>query len=143
MVVDADARKDEVAHLNMHAANGGDSRMFKVPEDPRVTRVGRVLRRYSLDEFPQLFNVMTGEMSLVGARPLIAQEDQFVEDWARRRLDLKPGMTGLWQVLGASDIPFEEMTKLDYLYVTSWSLWRDIQLVLKTIPSLLRERNAH
>jgi exopolysaccharide biosynthesis polyprenyl glycosylphosphotransferase len=143
MVVDADARKDEVAHLNMHARNGGDARMFKVPDDPRVTRVGRFLRRYSLDELPQLLNVMSGEMSLVGARPLIAQEDQYVEAWARRRLDLKPGMTGLWQVLGASDIPFEEMTKLDYLYVTSWSLWGDIQLVLKTIPSLLRKRHAH
>jgi exopolysaccharide biosynthesis polyprenyl glycosylphosphotransferase len=143
MVMDADERKDEVAHLNMHEQNGGDPRMFKVPDDPRVTRIGRVLRRYSIDELPQLLNVLTGEMSLVGARPLIAQEDQFVEDWARRRLDLKPGMTGLWQVLGASDIPFEEMTKLDYLYVTSWSLWRDMQLVLKTMPSLLRQRHAH
>ena len=143
MVVDADERKGEVAHLNMHAQEGGDPRMFKVPDDPRITRIGRFLRRYSLDELPQLLNVLSGEMSLVGARPLIAQEDKYIEDWARCRLDLKPGMTGLWQVLGASEIPFEEMTKLDYLYVTSWSLWGDMKLVLKTVPSLLRQRSAH
>jgi lipopolysaccharide/colanic/teichoic acid biosynthesis glycosyltransferase len=82
-------------------------------------------------------------MSLVGPRPFVVHESSQITGWASRRLDITPGITGLWQVLGASDIPFEEMTKLDYLYVTSWSLWRDIQLVLKTIPSLLRERNAH
>lgn len=141
MVVDADARKDEVAHLNMHESD--DPRMFKIPDDPRVTRVGRFLRRYSLDEFPQLFNVIGGQMSLVGPRPLIGEEDQYVAEWARRRLDLKPGMTGLWQVLGASDIPFDEMTKLDYLYVTNWTPWGDMKLVLKTIPSMLRKRKAY
>jgi lipopolysaccharide/colanic/teichoic acid biosynthesis glycosyltransferase len=125
----------------MHQSD--DPRMFKIPDDPRVTRVGRFLRRFSLDEFPQLFNVIGGQMSLVGPRPLIAQEDQYVMEWARRRLDLKPGMTGLWQVLGASDIPFDEMTKLDYLYVTNWTPWGDMKLVLKTIPSLLRKRRAY
>ena len=141
MVEDAEAQKHKVAHLNMH--NGADSRMFKVPDDPRVTRVGRVLRRWRIDELPQLFNVVRGRMSLVGPRPLILEEDQHVEDWARRRLDLKPGMTGLWQVLGASDIPFDEMTKLDYLYVTNWSLREDIRLIMLTLPALTRARAAY
>lgn len=138
MVVDADDLKDDVRHLSIHARPGGDSRMFKIPDDPRVTRIGRVLRRLSIDELPQLFNVFIGEMSLVGPRPLILEEDRYVEDWARRRLDLKPGITGLWQVLGRSDIPFEEMTRLDYLYVTSWSLWQDLRLIFRTFPALLR-----
>jgi lipopolysaccharide/colanic/teichoic acid biosynthesis glycosyltransferase len=121
----------------------GDSRMFKVPQDPRVTRVGAFLRRSRIDELPQLINVLRGEMSLVGPRPLILDEDRFVERWARRRLSLRPGITGLWQVLGASDIPFDEMTKLDYLYVTNWSLREDIRLILRTIPSLARGRAAY
>jgi exopolysaccharide biosynthesis polyprenyl glycosylphosphotransferase len=141
MVVDADSRKDEVAHLNMHRED--DPRMFKVPEDPRVTRVGGFLRRSRIDELPQLINVLRGEMSLVGPRPLILDEDRYVERWARRRLSLRPGITGLWQVLGASDIPFEEMTKLDYLYVTNWSLGEDVRLILRTIPSLTRGRAAY
>jgi exopolysaccharide biosynthesis polyprenyl glycosylphosphotransferase len=141
MVVDADSRKDEVAHLNMH--RDADPRMFKVPSDPRVTRVGGFLRRSRIDELPQLINVLSGEMSLVGPRPLILDEDRYVERWARRRLSLRPGITGLWQVLGASDIPFEEMTKLDYLYVTNWSLQEDVRLILRTIPSLARGRAAY
>jgi lipopolysaccharide/colanic/teichoic acid biosynthesis glycosyltransferase len=138
MSVDAEARKGDVAHLNKHLGN--DPRMFKIPGDPRVTRVGRVLRRYSLDELPQLVNVFRGDMSLVGPRPLILDEDRHVGGWARRRLDLKPGMTGIWQVLGRDDIPFEEMVGLDYRYVTSWSLSGDIGLILQTIPSLARQR---
>ena len=141
MVADADALKDEVAHLNMHLND--DPRMFKVPNDPRVTRVGAYLRRLRIDELPQFFNVIRGEMSLVGPRPLILDEDRFVERWARRRLQLKPGVTGLWQVLGASDIPFDEMTKLDYLYVTNWSLREDLRLILLTVPALLRKRLAY
>jgi exopolysaccharide biosynthesis polyprenyl glycosylphosphotransferase len=143
MVADAETQKDLVAELNMHASKDGDSRMFKIPDDPRVTRIGAFLRRYSLDELPQLINVLKGEMSLIGARPLILDEDRHVVDWARTRLKLKPGMTGLWQVLGASDIPFEEMTRLDYLYVTNWSLWGDIQLLAKTLPAVLRPRKAY
>src|SRR6266566_4837534 len=143
MVDDADRRKSEVAHLNMHAANGGDPRMFKVPEDPRITPFGAFLRRYSLDELPQLINVVKGEMSLVGPRPLILDEDRYIIDWARKRLDLTPGITGLWQVLGRSEIPFEEMTKLDYLYVTNWSLWGDVRLIFGTIPALARTRRAY
>jgi exopolysaccharide biosynthesis polyprenyl glycosylphosphotransferase len=141
MVEDAESRKTELAHLNMH--NGDDPRMFKVPNDPRVTRVGEFLRRWRVDELPQLLNVLRGEMSLVGPRPLILDEDQHVEEWARRRLNLKPGITGLWQVLGASDIPFSEMTKLDYLYVTNWSLREDLRLIVLTLPSLTRARAAY
>ncbi|MDQ3380576.1 MAG: sugar transferase [Actinomycetota bacterium] len=141
MVVDAESRKADVAHMNMHL--DADPRMFKVPDDPRVTRVGGFLRRWRLDELPQLINVLRGEMSIVGPRPLILDEDLHVEAWARRRLDLKPGMTGLWQVLGASDIPFDEMTKLDYLYVTNWSLREDIRLVMLTVPALTRVRSAY
>ena len=141
MVADAEELKADIVHLNMH--NGDDARMFKVPEDPRVTRAGRFLRRWRIDELPQLINVASGRMSLVGPRPLILEEDQHVSSWARRRLDLKPGMTGLWQVLGASDIPFEEMTKLDYLYVTNWSLAEDIRLIFRTFGSIARARRAY
>jgi len=138
MVADADTRKAEFAHLNKHAQNGGDPRMFKIENDPRVTRVGRRLRRWLLDELPQLLNVLEGHMSVVGPRPLILEEDQYVESWARRRLDLKPGMTGVWQVLGRNAISFDEMVRLDYLYVTNWSLWNDCRLLLRTCPLVLR-----
>jgi exopolysaccharide biosynthesis polyprenyl glycosylphosphotransferase len=138
MARDADRWKSEYAHLNRHAAEGGDPRMFKIENDPRVTRVGRLLRRFSLDELPQVINVLKGEMSLVGPRPLIAEEAGFVHDWASRRLELKPGITGLWQVLGRSAIPFEEMVRLDYLYVTTWSLWNDLRLMLRTLPVVIR-----
>jgi exopolysaccharide biosynthesis polyprenyl glycosylphosphotransferase len=141
MVRDAEAQKSLVSHLNMHLRN--DPRMFKVPKDPRITRVGMFLRRSRIDELPQLLNVVRGEMSLVGPRPLILDEDQYVQQWARRRLNLKPGVTGLWQVLGASDIPFDEMTKLDYLYVTNWSLREDVRLIMLTVPALLRSRSAY
>src|SRR5581483_4456208 len=107
--------------------------------DPRVTRVGRVLRRYSLDELPQLWNVLRGDMSLIGPRPLILDEHAFVSGWAGRRLDLRPGISGLWQVLGSDDIPFSEMVKLDYLYVTTWSLGGDIQLLLRSFPAVFRK----
>ena len=140
MVAEAEDRKAEVVHLNMHRSR--DPRMTKIPDDPRVTRLGRVLRRFSIDELPQLINVIKGEMSLVGPRPLILEEDMYVQEWARKRLDLKPGITGLWQVLGRSDIPFDEMTKLDYVYVTNWSLRQDIRLVFLTVPSLFRMRRA-
>ena len=143
MAADADSRKGEIADLNKHAGPGGDARMFKVPDDPRVTRFGRVLRRYSLDELPQLLNVLTDDMSLVGPRPLIMEEDRHVRNWARRRLDLKPGITGPWQVLGRSEIPFGEMVRLDYLYVTQWSLHEDFKLMLRTIPAAIRCRNSY
>jgi exopolysaccharide biosynthesis polyprenyl glycosylphosphotransferase len=142
MVADAEERKSALAHLNKHAANGGDPRMFKIIGDPRMTRVGRFLRRLSLDELPQLLNVLRGDMSLVGPRPLILIEDQYVEQWGRQRLNLKPGMTGPWQVLGGSEIPFEEMVRMDYHYVTGWSLLNDVKLILRTFPAVFRSRPA-
>jgi lipopolysaccharide/colanic/teichoic acid biosynthesis glycosyltransferase len=143
MVVGADARKTDVAHLNHYVANGSDARMFKAKDDPRVTRFGRFLRRYSLDELPQLVNVLKGEMSIVGPRPLILVEDAHVSDWGRGRVSVKPGITGPWQVLGRNDIPFEEMVRLDYLYVTNWSLRQDIVLMLRTIPAVVRPRDVY
>ena len=140
MSVDADERKQDYAALNKHA--DGDSRMFKIPNDPRVTGAGKVLRRFSIDELPQLINVVKGEMSLVGPRPLILEEDLHVVDWRRQRLNLKPGITGLWQVYGRDDIGFEEMVRLDYVYVTTWSLINDLKLILRTIPALFRAREC-
>jgi exopolysaccharide biosynthesis polyprenyl glycosylphosphotransferase len=137
---DAEELKEDVRHLNVHLQD--DPRMFKVVNDPRVTRLGSFLRRFALDELPQLFNVLRGEMSLVGPRPLIFEEDHHVREWARTRLDLKPGITGMWQVLGASDIPFDEMTRLDYIYVTNWSLWGDVRLLARTLPALARARRS-
>jgi exopolysaccharide biosynthesis polyprenyl glycosylphosphotransferase len=142
MSADADARKDEVAQLNFHGG-ANDNGMFKIREDPRVTRVGRILRRYSLDELPQLFNILRGQMSLVGPRPLIENEDRQIEGRLRRRLDLTPGLTGLWQAHGRSEIPFEEMVNLDYLYVTNWSLWGDIKLLMRTFAVVTRGRGAY
>ncbi len=136
MLADADAQKARLNHLNKHASR--DARMFKIVRDPRVTRVGRFLRRYSLDELPQLFNVIRGEMSVVGPRPLIPEEHRFVEKWAQKRIALKPGITGLWQVLGRSEVPFEEMVKLDYLYVTGWSLSGDLKLIGRTLRTVFR-----
>lgn len=143
MVVDADERKANFGHLNRYGTNGGDARMFKAKDDPRTTRAGRVLRRFSLDELPQLVNVLNGEMSMVGPRPLILDEDQHIADWGRTRLTLKPGITGPWQVLGRNDIPFEEMVTMDYLYVTNWSLMQDIVLMLRTVPAIVRTRDVY
>jgi exopolysaccharide biosynthesis polyprenyl glycosylphosphotransferase len=120
-----------------------DPSWLVLDDDPRVTRVGRVLRRASLDELPQLWNVLKGEMSLVGPRPLIAAEDAKIGGWGRGRLDLTPGITGLWQVLGRTSLPFEEMVRLDYLYVTNWSLWGDIRLMLRTLPAVVGRRGAN
>jgi len=142
MVADADARRGEVAHLNMHATNG-DARMLKIPDDPRITPFGKTLRKLSIDELPQLINVLKGDMSLVGPRPLPLDEDELVEDWGRHRLTLKPGMTGLWQVSGRSSIPFGEMINLDYVYVSGWSLWGDLRLIARTFPAVFRGRQAY
>ena len=142
MQADADRNKDAVATLNFHGG-GNDNGMFKIREDPRVTRVGRFLRRYSLDELPQLFNILRGEMSFVGPRPLIETEDRQIEGRFRRRLSLTPGLTGLWQAHGRSDIPFEQMVNLDFLYVTNWSLWLDVKLLIRTASAVFRGTGAY
>jgi exopolysaccharide biosynthesis polyprenyl glycosylphosphotransferase len=134
---DAEARGRELQALS------SDPNWLKLESDPRITRVGNVLRLSSLDELPQLINVLKGEMSLVGPRPLIESESELITDWARARLDLTPGITGLWQVLGRTSIPFEEMVKLDYVYVTNWSLWSDVRLLMHTLPAVLTRRGAN
>ncbi len=139
MAEDAEERRHALVHLN----EMGGGPLFKLRADPRVTRVGAFLRRTSLDELPQLWNVVRGEMSLVGPRPFVVQESQQITGWASRRLDTTPGITGLWQVLGRNDIPFAEMVKLDYVYVTNWSLWWDVKILFRTIPTVLSKRGAY
>jgi exopolysaccharide biosynthesis polyprenyl glycosylphosphotransferase len=137
MVADAEARRSELSSLST------DPDWLKLDHDPRITRVGQLLRKTSLDELPQLWNVLTGEMSLVGPRPLIGSEDEQVAGWSRTRLDLAPGVTGLWQVLGRTDIPFRDMVSLDYLYVTNWSLWLDVKLIARTVPAVVARRGVN
>jgi exopolysaccharide biosynthesis polyprenyl glycosylphosphotransferase len=136
MVVDADDQKERLRALN-EAGVG----LFKISHDPRVTRVGAFLRRTSLDELPQLFNVLRGEMSLVGPRPLVIDEDAMVVGMDRSRLHLTPGMTGPWQVLGTR-VPMHEMVAIDYLYVANWSLWLDLKVLLRTVRHVLRRGNV-
>jgi exopolysaccharide biosynthesis polyprenyl glycosylphosphotransferase len=135
MCSDAEERKAELLALN--ECDGG---LFKIAEDPRVTRVGRLLRRTSLDELPQLFNVITGDMSLVGPRPLVVDEDERITGLDRRRLALTPGMTGHWQIAGSARVPLHEMVKIDYLYVAGWSLWSDLKILLRTVPYMVSRR---
>jgi exopolysaccharide biosynthesis polyprenyl glycosylphosphotransferase len=139
MFVGAEQQRDQVLHLNEV-----DGPLFKAKAgDPRVTRIGNFLRKSSLDELPQLWNVLRGDMSLVGPRPFVVYEADQITGWASRRLDMTPGITGLWQVLGRNDIPFDEMVKLDYLYVTNWSLWWDLKILAQTIPVVLGKRGAY
>jgi exopolysaccharide biosynthesis polyprenyl glycosylphosphotransferase len=140
MYVDADRRKAEFNRLN----EAQDGVMFKIRDDPRVTSVGRFVRRYSVDELPQLFNVLKGDMSLVGPRPLIFDEAEALEErWHLRRIELRPGITGPWQVYGRSQSPFQEMIRFDYQYVAGWSLARDIELLLETLPAVMSGRGAY
>jgi len=134
MVDGADEQKEALRHLN--EADG----VFKIADDPRITRVGKVIRALHIDELPQLVNVLRGEMSLVGPRPLPLDEDRRIQGWHRRRLDLRPGITGPWQVLGSARIPVREMVKLDYQYVAHWSLWNDIRILLLTVGHVARRR---
>ncbi len=135
MVHDAEKQKDQ-----LRAANEAGKGLFKIADDPRVTRVGKFLRRTSLDELPQLLNVMRGEMSLVGPRPLVVDEDAQVLGFDRSRLYLTPGMTGPWQVLGQR-VPMQEMVGIDYLYVANWSLWFDVKILLRTARHVVRHAN--
>jgi exopolysaccharide biosynthesis polyprenyl glycosylphosphotransferase len=135
---DAESERIELADANeLHGP------LFKIKSDPRITRPGKVLRRLSIDELPQLINVLRGDMSLVGPRPFVIHEANQITGWAERRLDLTPGITGLWQVCGRNDLPFEEMVKLDYVYVTNWSLWWDLKILCQTIPVVLARRGAY
>ncbi|MEU5217252.1 sugar transferase [Streptomyces sp. NPDC020807] len=138
MVVGADRARDELAELNE-----GAGLLFKLRRDPRVTRVGAVLRRYSLDELPQLFNVLTGSMSLVGPRPPLPEETAAYNQDIRRRLLVKPGLTGLWQISGRSDLPWEEAVRLDLRYVEDWSLALDAVILWKTLRAVLHGQGAY
>jgi lipopolysaccharide/colanic/teichoic acid biosynthesis glycosyltransferase len=133
----------EDAIVDLRDKSEVDGPLFKIKEDPRVTRVGRLLRATSLDELPQLFNVLVGQMSLVGPRPFVMAEAQEIDGWAAKRFTVRPGMTGLWQVSGRSDLPFEDLRHLDYAYVASWSLWWDLRILVKTPPTVLARRGAY
>jgi lipopolysaccharide/colanic/teichoic acid biosynthesis glycosyltransferase len=116
--------------------------LFKIRKDPRLTRVGRFLRRYSLDELPQLLNVVRGEMSLVGPRPLPMRDFNRLEEWHKKRYLVLPGITGLWQVSGRSELDFDDLVRLDFLYLERWSILLDLSILLKTIPAVLSRRGA-
>ena len=137
MVVDADERKKELAHLNEL-----DGPAFKIGNDPRITPLGRIIRKTSIDELPQLFNVLRGEMSLVGPRPPLPDEVSKYEWLFRRRLSVKPGITCVWQVSGRSGTTFDEWMKMDKQYVENWSLLLDFKILLKTIPAVFLCRGA-
>jgi exopolysaccharide biosynthesis polyprenyl glycosylphosphotransferase len=137
MYRDAEERRHELEHLNEM-----DGPLFKVTNDPRVTRVGRFLRRTSLDEIPQLINVWKGDMSLVGPRPFVVHESAEIDGWARKRFEVRPGMTGLWQVSGRNELSHLELCRLDYLYVASWSFWWDLQILWQTPGTVFNGRGA-
>ena len=117
--------------------------LFKIREDPRVTRVGRVLRRLSIDELPQVLNVLRGEMSLVGPRPLPLRDYRQLQEWHRRRYNVLPGITGLWQISGRSNLTFDDLVRLDFYYIENWSIWLDISILVKTVPAVLAGRGAY
>lgn len=137
MYVGAEQMQTEVEHLNE-----ADGALFKIREDPRVTRVGAFLRRYSLDELPQLINVLRGEMSLVGPRPLPVRDFEMLDAVQRKRYLVLPGMTGLWQVSGRSDLSFDELIRLDFYYIETWSIWLDFVILFRTIPVVLGRKGA-
>jgi len=136
MVDGADAMKDRLRD------GQEEDGLFKLVDDPRITRVGSWLRKSSLDELPQLFNVLRGDMSLVGPRPLVVDEDLKITGYDRRRLNVTPGMTGQWQILGSTRVPLQEMITLDYLYLANWSLWTDIKILVRTVGVVLSARSA-
>jgi exopolysaccharide biosynthesis polyprenyl glycosylphosphotransferase len=132
----AEAEKDKLRFLNETEG------LFKIADDPRITPVGRLLRRSSLDELPQLLNVLRGEMGLVGPRPLVPEDDAKIRGWERERLGLVPGMTGPWQIIGSTRVPLDEMVKIDYLYGANWSLWTDVKILLRTVLYVAGARSA-
>ncbi len=138
MIVNADDHKEALKRMN--EAHGP---IFKIRDDPRLTRIGRIIRRLSLDELPQLFNVLKGDMSLVGPRPPLPEEVASYQSWHRRRLEVKGGLTGLWQISGRSDLTFDEQCLLDIYYIENWSLTMDVRLILQTLPHLLSGRGAY
>ena len=138
MVLDAAQQQTRLEQEN--EAGGA---LFKIRDDPRVTRVGRVLRRFSLDEMPQMLNVLRGQMSLVGPRPLPLRDYRLLEDWHRARYLVLPGMTGLWQISGRSGLSFEDLVRLDFTYIENWSIWLDISIIARTIPAVITGRGAY
>jgi len=138
MYIDAEERLKELRKYNE-----ADGPVFKIRSDPRITRVGRFLRKFSIDELPQLINVLQGELSLVGPRPPIPEEVEQYDEWQKRRLNVKQGITGLWQISGRSNLNFEEMAKLDLYYIQNWSITLDIKIILKTIPAILFGKGAY
>ena len=138
MIAGADEQQAE-----LEWANEADGPLFKIRDDPRVTSVGAMLRRLSLDEVPQVLNVLRGEMSLVGPRPLRIRDYRRLEDWHRKRDLVLPGMTGLWQISGRSALGFDDLVRLDFFYIENWSLWLDISILAKTIPAVLTRRGAY
>jgi exopolysaccharide biosynthesis polyprenyl glycosylphosphotransferase len=138
MVADAPALQPE-----LEAENEAAGALFKIRDDPRVTRVGRFLRRFSLDEIPQVLDVLKGHMSLVGPRPLPLRDYKLLEDWHRRRYRVLPGMTGLWQISGRSGLSFDDLVRLDFTYLENWSIWLDISIIVKTIPAVITRRGAY
>jgi exopolysaccharide biosynthesis polyprenyl glycosylphosphotransferase len=139
MVADAEEQRKAL----MASVSGTDPRLFKLADDPRLTTTGRWLRRWSFDELPQFLQVLRGEMSIVGPRPQLAEEVDQYEEWHRQRLLVTPGLTGLWQINGRSDLSFDEMVRLDLYYAEHWSLWLDIKIMLRTIPAVLAGRGAY
>jgi lipopolysaccharide/colanic/teichoic acid biosynthesis glycosyltransferase len=135
---DADQRQADLESLN--EASGA---IFKIRDDPRLTSIGRILRRFSLDELPQLANVVKGDMSLVGPRPLPMRDFDRLESWHKKRYLVLPGITGLWQVSGRSDLDFDDLVRLDFLYLERWSPFLDLTILLKTIPAVLARRGAY
>ena len=137
MYRDADERQIELEELN--EASGA---LFKIRDDPRMTPIGRIIRRYSIDELPQLLNVVLGQMSLVGPRPLPQRDYDRLEDWHKKRYLVMPGITGLWQVSGRADLDFDDLVRLDFLYLERWSVFLDLSILLKTIPAVFSRRGA-